>query len=381
MNEIKDIFSTFKREFMAKYTLSTSQKKAFKAISNCRSANLGGHVDQCDNCGHLKVSYNSCRNRHCPKCQALSRERWLFNREQELLDVGYFHMVFTIPSELNPLAIRNQKVIYDIIFKAAAESLRELAADPKYLGADIGVLAVLHTWGQNLMEHPHVHCLVPGGGLSSDGLKFVQSSKKFFIPVKVLSRKFRGKFLAFLKEALIENKLVFVGQIAYLQEKSNFTALVDLLYQKEWVVYSKKPFASAALVLRYLGRYTHRVAISNNRIVSCNNDMVTFKYRDYRDNKEKLLTLSAIEFIRRFLLHILPNKFVKIRYYGLFGNRVRKIKIRACQKLLGMKLNPFCKPSTSELLLKRLNFDPTVCPACKKGRLHHQTNIHPSNSP
>jgi hypothetical protein len=310
----------------------------------------------------------------------------LINREQELLDVGYFHIVFTIPANLNPLALRNQKIIYDILFRAASESLRELAADPKYLGADIGVLAILHTWGQNLMDHPHIHCLVPGGGLSPDGLRWIISSKKFFIPVKVLSRKFRGKFLAFLKGAMLNGNLQFIGQIAYLDDSSNFRALIDGLYQTEWVVYSKKPFAGAAHVLRYLGRYTHRVAISNHRIVSCKKSSdgcpseVTFKYRDYRDGKEKLMNITAQEFIRRFLLHILPSRFIKVRYYGIFGNRVRKIKIQVCQKLLKMKLKPYLKLTTRELIIRLTGKDPGLCPACQIGHLH-RTLSFPDNSP
>jgi hypothetical protein len=386
MVEIQDIFSDFGMEFQKDHKLSPQQQKAMRDIGNCRSAALGGHVDQCESCGHIEISYNSCRNRHCPKCQNLNRERWLIDREQELLDVGYFHIVFTIPATLNPIALRNQKTIYNMLFRAASESLRELAVDSKYLGADIGVLAVLHTWGQNLMEHPHIHCLVPGGGLSPDGLRWINSSKKFFIPVKVLSRKFRGKFLAFLKEAMQNGVLEFIGQITYLNDPSNFRALVDSLYQTEWVVYSKKPFASAAHVLGYLGRYTHRVAISNHRIVSCKKGIdgcpseVTFKYRDYRDNKQKLMTITAQEFIRRFLLHILPSRFTKVRYYGIFGNRVRKIKIRVCQKLLNMKLKPYLKLTTRELIIRLTGKDPGLCPACQTGCLYRSLSF-PGNSP
>jgi hypothetical protein len=381
MIEIQDILNDFGLKFQKEHKLSAQQQKAINDISSCRSAALGGHIDQCDLCGHVQISYNSCRNRHCPKCQNLNRERWLFDREQELLDVGYFHIVFTIPASLNPLALRNQKIIYPILFRAASESLRELAADPKYLGADIGLLAVLHTWGQNLMDHPHVHCLVPGGGLSPSGLRWINSSKKFFIPVKVLSRKFRGKFLAFLEETKLNGDLQFIGQIAYLNDPGNYRALIDGLYQTEWVVNSKKPFASATHVLRYLGRYTHRVAISNHRIVSCDEEgMVTFKYRDYRDNKQKLMTVTAQEFIRRFLLHILPSRFVKIRYYGIFGNRVRKIKIRLCQKLLNMKLKPYLKLTTRELIIRLTGKDPCLCPACQTGHLHRSASL-PGNSP
>lgn len=382
MIEIQDILSCYGPEFQNSHPLPSYQRKAMNHILNCRSSVLGGHFDQCDSCGHIRISYNSCRDRHCPKCQNLARERWLVNREQELLDVGYFHIVFTVPASLNPLALRNQKVIYDIIFRAASESLRELATDPKYLGADIGMLCLLHTWGQNLMDHPHLHCLVPGGGLSFDGLRWIHSSKKFFIPVKALSRKFRGKFLAFLKEAVSNNTLQFHGQISHLSEKSCWQDFIDNLYKSEWVVYCKKPFASPAHVLRYLGRYTHRVAISNQRIVSADNGLVTFKYRDYRDNnKEKLMTVSASEFIRRFLFHILPSRFVKIRYYGIFANRVRKVKVMKSQKLLGMKLCQQPKLSTIDLIIRLTGADPTICPCCNHGHLKRRLSFLPSHAP
>jgi hypothetical protein len=382
MVEVQDIFSRYSSEFQKAHPLPSYQRKAMNHILHCRSAVLGGHFDQCDTCGHIRISYNSCRDRHCPKCQNLARERWLINREQELLDVGYFHIVFTAPAALRPLALRNQKVIYDIFFRAASETLRELAADPQYLGADIGMLCVLHTWGQNLMDHPHLHCLVPGGGLSFDGLHWIHSSKKFFIPVKVLSRKFRGKFLAFLKDAVFSNKLHFHGQTSYLNENCVWQKFIDNLYKSEWVVYCKKPFASAAHVLRYLGRYTHRVAISNQRIVSAENGLVTFKYRDYRDkNKQKLMTVSAAEFIRRFLLHILPSRFVKIRYYGIFANRVRKVKVKQSQKLLGMKLYQNPKFSTIDLIIRLTGTDPTICPCCNHGHLRRRLSLLPSHAP
>ena len=264
------------------------------AIESCRTFVLGGHVDECDSCGFKRISYNSCRNRHCPKCQSLAKEQWLLERDRDLLEVGYFHVVFTVPDSLNPLALQNQKVFYSLLFKAASETLVELSRDPKYLGAEIGFISVLHTWGQNLMDHPHLHCIVPGGGLSFDGTRFVCSRKKFFIPVKVLSRKFRGKFLAFFKEAFQDGNLEFHGKIEPFSGKIKFQALIDTLYQTEWVVYCKKPFKSPWHVLRYLGRYTHRVAISNQRIVNFQDGQVTFTWRDYRDNnRTKLMTLDV----------------------------------------------------------------------------------------
>jgi hypothetical protein len=380
MPEVQDIFNLYSPKFLESYNPSPQQSKAMKDIGNCRSAALGGHMDVCDECGFIHISYNSCRNRHCPKCQALKREQWLLNREQELLDVGYFHIVFTIPDFLNDLAIRNQEIIYNILFRTATESLQQLAADPKYLGANIGVLSVLHTWSQTMLEHPHIHCIVPAGGLSFNGLRWINSSKKFFIPVKALSRKFRGKLLYFLKNSWRNGELKFPGKIAYLENPTNFYALIDHLFRMDWVVYSKEPFASAVHVLRYLGRYTFRVCISNYRIISSNNEMVTFKYRDYRDNnKEKLMTITAIEFIRRFLLHILPPRFIKIRYYGLFSNRIRKIKISLCQKLLNTKIKPLPKLSKLELIVEIFGFDPSICPVC--GGPMQRRDFIPSHAP
>lgn len=370
MIELQDIFQQFGPAFQAEHPLPPHHQKTMGDIAACRSAALGGHIDQCDTCGHIDVSYNSCRNRHCPKCQNLKREEWLLNREQELLNVGYFHVVFTIPSSLNSLVRFNQKVIYDILFRAVSETLLELAADPKYLGAQLGFISVLHTWGQNLMDHPHIHCIVPGGGISFDGLRWVQSRKKFFIPVRVLAKKFRGKFLAFLKLAFTGGKLHFDGSIKSLSQEMNFRQLLTELYQTNWVVYCKPPFKSPAYVLRYLGRYTHRVAISNQRIVSVQADQVTFKWRDYKANNcEKLMTVSAFEFIRRFSLHILPIRFVKIRYYGLLSNRNRKVKIKLSKKLLGMPAIPAKSLTTLELIVKLLGFDPTICRCCSKGKM------------
>lgn len=382
MIEVQDIFSDYGPDFQKSHPLPGYQRKVIDHIISCRTSILGGHLDQCDSCGHFHISYNSCRDRHCPKCQNLARERWLVNREQELLDVGYFHIVFTVPAALRPLALRNQKVIYNILFRAASESLHELAADPKYLGANIGMLCILHTWGQNLIDHPHLHCLVPGGGLSFDGQRWIRASKKFFIPVKVLSRKFRGKFLALLKAVASDNALQFHGQISYLGQPPRWQELIDNLYHSEWVVYCKKPFASSAHVLRYLGRYTHRVAISNHRIVSAKNGLITFKYRDYRDkDKNKLMTVTASEFIRRFLLHILPPGFVKIRYYGIFANRVRKTKVKQSQKLLGMKQCPPPKLSAIDLIIRLTGIDPRICPACKQGHLKQIMSFFPIHAP
>jgi hypothetical protein len=370
MNELKDIFQDYGQAYQETHPLPSYHRKTMTDIATCRSAVLGGHIDQCDSCGHINISYNSCRNRHCPKCQNLKREKWLADREQELLNVGYFHVVFTIPEQLNLLVRFNQKCLYGLLFQAASETLLELAADPKYLGAQIGFIALLHTWGQNLMDHPHIHCIVPGGGISFNGLRWISSRKKFFIPIKVLAKKFRGKFLAFLQEAFGNDELKFGGLIESLGVDTNFDQLISQLFQMNWVVYSKPPFKSPAFVLRYLGRYIHRVAISNHRVISIQNDQVTFKWRDYKDkNREKLMTVSVFEFIRRFLLHVLPLRFVKIRYFGFLSNRTRRTKIKLCQKFLNMEIQWVRPLSNLELITKLLGFDPSICTCCGKGKM------------
>lgn len=364
MPEVQDIFLEFGQNYRTNHKLTLEQHKAMSAIQKCRTSELGGHKEVCDSCGHTRISYNSCRNRHCPKCQALSKERWIENQKGNLLDVGYFHVVFTIPDTLNFMAYQNQKVVYTLLFKTVAETLTELASDKKYLGAKIGFSSVLHTWGQNLMHHPHVHCIVPGGGLSSMG-KWVNSRKKFFIPVKVLSRKFRGKFLYYLKQLYCQKKLEFHGTQAYLSDDKEFDKLLSSLYAKDWIVYCKPPFKNAAYVVEYLGRYTHRVAISNHRIVSINNDTITFKWRDYKDaNKHKVMKISADEFIRRFLIHILPSGFMKIRHYGLLGNRNKTTKLKLCKQLTHTPLLIQEKSSTFQLIQKLTGIDLSKCPYC-----------------
>lgn len=365
MPELQDIFAQYGKAYQTAHPFSLEQRKVVQAIQNCRKAVLGGHLDKCDECGFVRVSYNSCRNRHCPKCQTLTKERWIEARKDDLLNVSYFHVVFTLPDLLNPVAYQNPRAVYSILFKAAAETLSELASHPKYLGAQIGVTAVLHTWGQNLMHHPHLHCIVPGGGLTPAG-KWVNSRKKFFIPVKVLSRKFRGKFLAYLKEA----DLKFHGSIVNLREERDFRDWLSALYQKEWVVYCKPPFKSAGHVVEYLGRYTHRVAISNNRIVRVGDGMVSFKWRDYKDhNRQKLMSLTADEFIRRFLVHVLPTGFMRIRHYGLLSPRSKSTKLKLCKKLTktAVRRKLTAKLSALELLEKLTGRDFTLCPCCRVG--------------
>ncbi|QSO45449.1 IS91 family transposase [Alicyclobacillus mengziensis] len=375
MPELQDIFLQYGGPYQLAHGLSLEKRKVVQAIQSCRTAVLGGHVDECDECGFIRISYNSCRNRHCPKCQTLTKVRWIEARKADLLNVGYFHVVFTLPDLLNPVAYQNPKVVYSILFKAAAETLSELASDPKYLGGQIGLTAVLHTWGQNLMHHPHLHCIVPGGGLNSYG-KWVNSRKKFFIPVKVLSRKFRGKFLNYLKQA----KLEFYGSIVHLHDQNQFQQWISSLYQKEWVVYCKPPFKDPGHVVEYLGRYTHRVAISNNRIVRVHNGMVTFKWRDYKDhNRQKLMSLTTDEFIRRFLVHVLPTGFMRIRHYGLLSPRNKSVKLALCKKLTKttMREKFTAKLSTVELFEKLTGRDFTLCPCCGIG---HLTRASPENA-
>jgi len=372
--EVADLFRQFGPAYRESHTLPMRMLKTMSAIERCRTAALGGHVDQCDSCGYLRISYNSCRNRHCPKCQSLVKERWLAARKRDLLPVEYFHLVFTIPDLLNPLALRNQRVVYDLLFKAASRALLALSKDPKRLGAEIGFISILHTWGQNLMDHPHLHCLVPGGGLSLDGRRWISSRGGFFIPVKVLSGLFRGKFLFYLKEAYRGGKLKFIGEIRSLGDTRKFQMMMDELYQQEWVTYCQSPFRSPKQVLEYLGRYTHRVAIANHRLIKVEEGKVTFYWRDYKDgNKNKQMTLEAFEFIRRFLLHILPNNFVKIRHYGLLSNRNRQTKLRRCQKILGSTSKGKQQSTESigweELLFELTGIDPRICPCCKKGRM------------
>jgi hypothetical protein len=307
------------------------------AIEACRTAALGGHIKRCTDCGLIRIAYNSCCNRHCPKCQGPARAAWLADRQTELLPVPYFHVVFTLPSAAAEIAFQNKATVYAILFKAAAQALATIAADPRHLGAEIGFVAVLHTWGQNLHYHPHVHCLVPGGGLATDGARWISCRPGFFLPVQVLSRLFRRLFLEQLKTTFAAGKLAFFGALAPLVDASAFARCLAKLRQVEWVVYAKRPFAGPAAVLAYLGRYTHRVAISNSRLIALTGDKVSFRWRDYRHlHKNKVMTLAAEEFIRRFLLHALPDGFHRIRHYGLLANRRRADKLAQCRALLAV---------------------------------------------
>jgi hypothetical protein len=305
------------------------------AIEHCRTAALGGHLDRCRQCGFEATSFNSCRSRHCPKCQTNARNKWLVNRGKELLPVKYVHVVFTIPHELAWLALQNKKIVYDLLFRSSAATLMEIAADPKHLGTEIGFLSVLHTWGQNLQIHPHIHCVIPSGGLSPDHQRWVHPRYPFFLPVRVLSRVFRGKFIAGLKRAFHAGELRFPGNTKLLDQEKLFHAFLRQLFRHDWVVYAKRPFGGPEHVLHYLARYTHRVAISNHRIVNFADGKVTFRWKDYaHKNKKRLMTVTAEEFLRRFLLHSLPRGFVRIRFCGFLANRRRGELLPVCRRLL-----------------------------------------------
>jgi Putative transposase/Transposase zinc-binding domain len=369
--EVADIFRHFGQAFRDQHgaSLSRARRRAMAAIENCRTAALGGHVERCGDCGHQRVAYNSCRNRNCPKCQGLARAQWLEDRQAELLDVPYFHVVFTVPDEIAAIAFQNQVAVYDILFRAVSETLTRIAADPGHLGAEIGFLAVLHTWGQNLMHHPHLHCLVPGGGIAPDGKSWVACKPGFFLPVRVLSRMFRGLFLHYLEKAFAAGALNFFSQHRHLREPAAFRRYLAPAYRAEWVVYAKRPFAGPAQVLEYVGRYTHRVAISNNRLVSIEDGKVRFRWKDYRqESRQKVMTLDGGEFIRRFLIHVLPDGFHRIRYYGFLGNCHRARKLALCRALLGMiPASAADQPSDDRDRPLPLSRALRQCPHCRTG--------------
>lgn len=335
--EVADVFRRYGSEFRRALgsSLSSAQRRVMAAIEACRSSALGGHVDVCSSCGHQAISYNSCRDRHCPKCQCAARSAWLRARQAELLAVPYFHVVFTLPDALSRLALNNKRAVYDLLFRAASSSLLTIARDPRHLGAAIGFLAILHTWGQTLVHHPHLHCVVPGGGLSLDRQRWIASRPRFFLPVHVLSRLFRRLFLSGLGDLYAQGRLQWVDPSSQRTDPAAFAAFVAPLRRVEWVVHSTPPFAGPDHVLAYLARYTHRVAISNHRLLSLDDGTVTFRYKDYRQpHLSKVLSLPAVEFIRRFLLHVLPKRFSKIRYFGIFANRQRAGNVALCRSLL-----------------------------------------------
>ena len=339
--EVADLIRAQGNRFLDRYRSSFSfqQLKVLRAIQNCRTAALGGHLDLCSRCGHQAISYNSCRNRHCPKCQTQARQRWLAARQQEVLPTAYFHVVFSVPHELNVLALENPRCFYDLLFTAASATLLEVAANPKRLGAEIGVVAILHTWGQNLLLHPHIHCVVPAGGLAPDHSRWISAKRHFFLPIPVLRKVFRGKFVAGLKRLRQGGKLCRSGPAALFADPKQFAKLLRRLRLRRWVVYAKAPFGGPLQVLRYLGRYTHRVAISNHRLIAFDGERVSFQWKDYADGSaQKVMTLAATEFLRRFFLHVLPKGFVRIRHFGFLANRFRTRALAECRTLLAVSL-------------------------------------------
>jgi hypothetical protein len=338
--EVADVIRVAGNRFTERYrgSLTWAQIKVLRAISRCRTSALGGHRDKCERCGYQAISYNSCRNRHCPKCQTNAREKWLRKRQKELLPVDYYHLVFSVPHGLVPLIWQNKRLLFALLFHAAADALLEVASNPKHLGAEIGFLSILHTWGQTLLPHPHIHCVVPGGGLSPDQARWISSRSNFFLPVKVLSRIFRGKFIDGLRRAFKNNRLSFYGECLPLENEKSFAEFLRTLYRQDWVVYAKPPFGGPEHVLQYLARYTHRVAISNHRILSVDGTNVTFQWKDYaHHNKRREMTLTCEEFLRRFLQHVLPKGFSRIRYFGWLANRRREKMIPHCRVLLQQK--------------------------------------------
>jgi hypothetical protein len=372
--ELADIFRAYGESYRQAHPLPRSHLKVMRAIESCRTAALGGHLQQCDSCGYQQPAYNSCRNRHCPKCGSLAKAQWLEDRQADLLPVSYFHLVFTLPHELNPLMLVNKKVLCDILFKAVSQTLLEFGRT--HLDGLLGFICVLHTWDQTLRDHFHLHCLVPGGALSFDLTRWIAARQTFLFSVKALSLVFRGKFLDLLERAFSKGELQFPGRTAALAQPAAFSELVRSLRHKQWVVYAKRPFSSPEKVLDYLGRYTHRVALSNNRILavaeSAEGPRLTFSYRDRKNgNRSRTMTLHADEFIRRFLLHVLPNGFMRIRHFGFLANRSRKQKLDRCRVLLGLEQqpSPVARKSARQLMLETTGVDLSRCPACHLGTL------------
>jgi hypothetical protein len=375
--EVADIFRRYGQAYRDKHSasMSTAQRRVMTAIEICRTAALGGQIEQCDACGEQRICYRSCRNRHCPKCQSLARADWIEHRQAELLNCEYFHVVFTIPDKIAAIAYQNKEVVYNILFQATAETLRTIAADPKHLGAEIGFFAVLHSWGSALLHHPHLHCVVPGGGPSSDGTRWVHCKPGFFLHVRVLSLLFRRLFLEQLQFAFDSDRLQFFNSLENLRDRRAFVRYLEPLKKAKWVVYAKRPFAGPEQVLDYVGRYTHRVAISNSRLLAIEAGQVSFGYKDYRNQgQQKAMTLSAEEFIRRFLLHALPHRFHRIRYYGFCGNRNRQEKLALCRQLLGMAIpeRPQTPSDVQDYRDRSESLDGAslrLCPLCRRGRM------------
>lgn len=380
-HEVAEVIREYGKPFSAAHPQPAHHQRTLEALSQCRTAALGGHVDQCDQCGTQRISYNSCRNRHCPKCQGLSQQRWVEAREADLLPVPYYHLVFTLPDLLNGLCMSNPRKLYHLLFRASWETVQTFAAEHKYLGAQTGMVAVLHTWGQNLSLHPHVHAIVPGGGLTPQGQwRMAKGKKKFLFPVKAMSKVFRGKFVAGLRQLRASGALAYHGQATVLSEETAWRELCHQLYHKSWVIYTKRPFAGPQQVIRYLGRYTQRIAISNHRLGSIEGGKVSFTWKDYRKGGKKgLTTLSATEFLRRFCLHILPLGFTRLRHYGILASRSKTQALAQARESLGVEPPP--KPQQKdwqEKLKEVIGLDLGQCPCCKTGRMRLRRGLAPT---
>ncbi len=372
--EVAEVVRQHGDAFLARYgsTLSGEQQRALRAIAVCRTAALGGHITQCDQCGHEAQAYNSCRNRSCPKCHGAAQATWLAAREREVLDTPYVHVIFTLPHALGPLALQNPRHLYGLLFRTVAQTLQDIAGDPKHLGAEIGGFAVLHTWGQQLHHHPHLHCVLPAGGLAPDGTQWIPCRPHFFLPVRVLSRRFRRLYLAGLEQTYAQGQLSLMGRCRELAEPTPWQRLLAALRDKEWVVYAKEPLREPQHVLKYLARYTHRVGISNHRLVSLADGQVTFRYKDYqRGHRLRTLTLEAVEFLRRLMLHVPPHGFHRLRHFGFLANRVRQEKLAQCRSLLGQATRPPAQQEAVDLKTPAVSAaEPgSVCPVCQHGRM------------
>jgi hypothetical protein len=374
MYKIQEIFNQGYGNFLEKHGENHDTDKVARAIMSCKTSALGGNATTCQDCGETHIHYNSCRNRHCPCCQSLTKEKWIDARKADVVDAPYFHAVFTVPEELNPLIYSNKRYLYNLLYSTSSDTLMELARDKKHMGADIGFLSILHTWGSNLSFHPHIHAIVLGGGLDKS-FRFVSKDKKFLFPIKVVSRLFRGKFLSGLKKLNLDGKLTFPGDLSILKRPEEFNDLLSKLYSTEWVPHIKETFKGAANVIEYLGRYTHRIAISNSRITDVSEESVTFKVKDYKSGANATLTLSNEEFIRRFLMHVLPKGFVKIRHYGILSNRTKRKKVAIIRSLIGGRVfKPILKDLSGLQILKKIfGIDPDICRYCGSSNIRRES--------
>jgi hypothetical protein len=378
--EVADVVRQHGVAFLARYgaTLSGAQHRALRAIAVCRTAALGGHITPCDQCGHEVQAYNSCRHRSCPTCHGAAQAAWLAAREGEVLDTPYVHVIFTLPHDLGPLALQNPRLLYGLLFRTVAQTLQDIARDPKHLGAEIGGFAVLHTWGQQLHHHPHLHCVLPAGGLAPDGPQWIPCRPHFFLPVRVLSRRFRRLYLAGLEHTYTQGQLSFMGRCRELAEATRWQRLLAALRDKEWVVYAKEPIEDPQHVLKYVARYTHRIAISNHRLVTLEDGQVTFRYKDYqRGHRLRTLTLDAVEFLRRLMLHVPPHGFHRMRHFGFLANRVRQEQLVQCRALLGTATQPRPPAAVDFMAADVPGAEPGgVCPICQHGRMQLITTVY-----